>query len=260
MVLKKCLLLLCLMVSIFATENKIGMYEKQGKYLPLDTTFVNAYNQTVTLKEAINNKPTILTLNYFDCPSLCSPLLNAVADVLNKLQLDPYLEYNVITISIHDKDNATSAKTKKESILSTITRPFPPQTWSFLTTNQENITTITQAVGFNYEKRIKDGVVDYLHPAAIIVLSPEGKISRYLNGIQYLPFDLKLALLEANEGKIRPTITKTLLYCFAYDAKSKTYVFQAEKVVGSFMFGIVLLFFIYLVKTGRNPRKDGQDE
>lgn len=251
MVLKRFFLTLFLLFTLAYCKNKIGVYEHQGNYLPLDMTLKNEYNQNITLKQAIGNKPTILTINYFDCPTLCSPLQNNLASTLDKMQLKPYLEYRVITLSIHPLDTPKHALTKKTTLLNTFTSPFPPQTWSFLTTTQDKIDTLTDTVGFKYEKRIKEGVVDYLHPGLIVLISPQGKITRYFNGIQYLPFDLKLGLLEASKGEIRPTITKTLLYCFAYDAKSKTYVFQAEKVVGSFIFGIVIMFFIYLIKTGR---------
>ena len=259
MLLRVYLILVCLFFTALMAEEKIGMYEQQGSYLPLNLELTNEYNKKVLLKDVIDNKPTIITLNYFDCPTLCSPLLNAVSSVLNKLDLKPYIDYRAITVSIEANDTATKALVRKESLLNNITKPFPPQTWSFLTTNQKNIDEITKSIGFEYETRVKDGIVDYLHPAVIIIVSPKGKITRYLNGIQYLPFDLKLALLEASEEKPNPTISKTLLYCFAYDAKSKTYIFQAEKVVGSFMFGIILIFFIYLLKTGRK-KKESHDE
>lgn len=253
MMIRYCLYLLLIPLMLFANKQ-IGVYEHLNETIPLNLKFTNEYNQTKKLSQFINNKPTILTLNYFECPSLCSPQLNGVVSVLNRLDLKPYINYNVITISISPTDTPESAIKKKDSLLKIITKAFPPQTWSFLTSAQKQIDTITNAVGYKYEKRVKDGVVDYLHPGVIIVLTPEGKISRYLNGIEFLPFDLKLALLEANKENSGPTIAKTLLYCFAYDAKAKTYVFQAEKVVGSFIFGIVLIFFIYLIKTGRKGR------
>lgn len=251
---------------VFASEiktnqegNQIGLYEHLGDTLPLNLTFTDEYNNTKTLKEFLRNKPTILTLNYFTCPGLCSPLLNGVAQVLNKMDLKPYIDYNTITISFDPMDTPASALKKKNTNLKVIKKPFPPQTWSFLTTsNQKDIDEITDALGFKYEKRVKDGMVDYLHPGAIIVISPNGKITRYLNGIDFLPFDLKLALFEAKEERVGPTIAKTLLFCFAYDAKSKTYVFQAEKIIGIFMFLVVAAFFIYLIKTGR--RKEEKDD
>ena len=253
MMIRYCLYLLLIPLTLFANKQ-IGVYEHLNETIPLNLEFTNEYNQTKKLSSFINNKPTILTLNYFECPSLCSPQLQGVTSVLNRLDLKPYIDYNVITISIAPTDTVQSALKKKNTLLKSITKSFPPQTWSFLTSSQEQIDLITDSVGYKYEKRIKEGVVDYLHPGVIIVLTPQGKISRYLNGIQFLPFDLKLALLEANKENSGPTIAKTLLYCFAYDAKAKTYVFQAEKVVGSFMFGIVLIFFVYLVKTGRKGK------
>ncbi len=232
-------------------EIKIGVYENLNKTIPLDLKFVDEYGNKKTLKEFINKKPTILTLNYFSCTSLCSPLLAGVSEVLDKMQLKPYIDYNVLTISIEPLDTPELALSAKKSHLNSIQRPFPPQTWSFLTGSQKNIDAISDAVGFKYQKRQRDSVVDYLHPGVIIVISPNGKIARYLNGVRFLPFDLKLAVLEASEERSGPTIANTLLYCFAYDAKSKTYVFQAEKIFGSFMFGGLLIFFIYLIKTGR---------
>jgi len=236
-------------------EVKIGVYENLGGTIPMNLKFVDEYGNKKTLKEFINNKPTILTLNYYSCTALCSPLLSGVADVLDKMQLKPYIDYNVLTISIEPLDTPALALDKKKAHLNNIKIPFPPQTWSFLTGNQKNIDAISDSIGFKYQKRIKDGVVDYLHPGVIIVVSPNGKIARYLNGVRFLSFDLKLAVLEASQERSGPTIANTLLYCFAYDAKSKTYVFQAEKVVGSFMFGIVLIFFIYLVRTGRKTKE-----
>jgi len=100
-------------------------------------------------------------------------------------------------------------------------------------------------------------VVDYIHPGTLILLSPEGKVTRYLNGINQLPFDVKMAILEAGEGKVGPTIAKQLLLCFAYDPKGKTYIFQWEKIAGVVMTLIMLIFFVYLlISTKRKNKKD----
>lgn len=233
-------------------SKDIGIYEQQDKAINLNLKFTNEYNQVKTLKEIINNKPTILTINYFNCPTLCSPMLYEVADVIQKTGLTPNEDFNLITISIEKNDTFKHAKQTKDRIFKTLKKAYNPNSWSFLTTTkQEDIDNITNSVGFKYERRVKDGVVDYLHPAAIMVLTPSGKVSRYLNGISYLPFDLKLALIEASDEQTRPTIANTLLYCFAYDAESKTYLFKAEKFVGGFIFAVVLSFFIYMYRTGK---------
>lgn len=256
MYLKKFIIIFLLIITTLSANKQIGVYEHLGDKINLELTFTNEYNQKKTLKELFNNKATILTLNYYNCPSICSVQLYALAETLNKLDLKPYIDYNAITISIEKEDTFKDAREKKDSILKTIKKSFPPQAWTFLSSkNQTSIDEISDSLGYKYEKRIKDGVVDYLHPGVIMVISPTGKISRYLNGIDFLPFDLKLALLEANKENTGPTIAKALLYCFAYDAKSKTYVFQVEKIVGSFIFLIIFIFFIYLIKTGRNQKK-----
>jgi len=245
-------LLTIFLVTTTLFSKEIGIYEQQEVAIDLNLKFTNEYNQTKTLREYMNDKPTILTINYYNCPTLCSPLLYEVADVVQRVGLEPGKDFNVLTLSIEKNDTFKHAKTTKDKIFKTIKTPFKVNAWNFLSTqSQEDIDNITDSVGFKYERRVKDGVVDYLHPAAIIVLTPTGKVSRYLNGIKYLPFDLKLAILEASDEKTRPTIANTLLYCFAYDAESKTYIFKAEKIVGGIIFFIVLSFFIYLIRTGR---------
>jgi protein SCO1 len=251
------LLLISILNSFLLLCKQIGIYEQQKTPIDLNLTFTNEYNQKKTLKEFINNKPTILTINYYNCPTMCSPMLYEVANVVQKVGLTLGDDFNIITISLEKNDTFIHAKNTKDKISRTFDKPFKITSWSFLSTsNQDNIDKITSQVGFKYERRVKNGVVDYLHPAAIIVLTPKGKVSRYLNGITYLPFDLKLALLEASDEKTRPTIANTLLYCFAYDSKSKTYLFQAEKIVGGIIFGIVLIFFIYLIKSGRRKENE----
>lgn len=261
MLLRRFLIIFLLLIASLSAQNKIGMYETQGSIIPLELEFTDEYNDKTSLKKAIDNKPTIFTFNYFECPGLCDPLLNGVTQVLDKLDLKPYVDYGVITISFEPLDTPLKAITKKKSLLDSIKKPFPPQTWSFLTSsNQDNINKITNSVGFYYEKRVKDGVTDYIHPGLLVIVSPKGQIIRYLNGTKFLPFDLKLALLEASSETSRPTISKTLLYCFAYDAKNKTYVFQAEKVIGTVMLALVLIFFLYLLKSSKKFRKDSRDE
>ena len=258
-----------LLKSIFLTfiwiftlnANEIGIYEQQDVAINLDLEFTNEYNQKKTLKEIINNKPTILTINYFKCPNLCSTLLYEVADVIQNVGLIPAKDFNIITLSIEKNDTFKHAKQTKDRIFKTIKKPIQTNAWSFLVTpNQKIIDELTNSVGFKYERRVKNGVVDYLHPAAIIVLTPTGKVSRYLNGIKNLHFDLKIAIFEASDEKTRPTIDNTLIYCFAYDAESKTYLFKAEKIVGSFIFGSVILFFVMMLRAGKRDDKKKKEE
>lgn len=249
---KKLILLFLPIWLLASTETpKIGIFEQLGKTIPLDIPFTDSTGKTVTFQKISNNKPIILTINYYTCPTLCSPLLHGVSDVLSKLDMKPGESYQAITVSIDPDDTPKQAKEKKEEMLASIKKPFPTENWSFLTGTQESIDTLVKAVGFYYEERYKDGVKDYLHPGAIIVLSPSGKVARYLNGTLFLHTDLKMAIYEASEERFGPTIAKTLLYCFAYDPESKSYVFQFEKIFGILMTLSVGGFGAYLFSTRR---------
>ncbi|CAA6811785.1 MAG: Unknown protein [uncultured Campylobacterales bacterium] len=234
------------------TEEKVGIFENLGAYIPLDTEFISHTGKKVTIKELSNGKPLVMTFNYHRCASICSPQLAGVADVVNKLDLIPGTDYNLATFSVDPTDSYLFAA-KKQIAFSNIIQNHPSieTSWNFLVNpDEKTIKDLAKLVGFGYKKTEKDGVVDYLHPAILVIMSPEGKITRYLNGLDnYLPFDLKLALIESGDGKTGPTIARTIAYCFAYDAASKKYVLQMEKIFAILFSLILLVFFIYLVRS-----------
>lgn len=220
---------------------EIGIVEKLGETIPLNLTFLNESNDTVSLGEIIN-KPTILSFVYFDCPGLCSPLLSGISEVVEKLDMTLGEEYQVITISFNTQDTPEKAVIKKNNFVQKIGEENR-QHWVYLTGEQENILKATESVGFKY----KPQGLDFAHPSAIILLSPEGKITRYLYGISFLPFDVKMAVIEAQQGIERPTINKILQYCFAYDPNGRTYTLQVTRIVGGLMLFILLTGFLILV-------------
>lgn len=224
---------------------EVGIVEKLGDIIPLDLTFFNEDNDTVSLGELIN-KPTILSFVYFDCPGLCSPLMSGISEVVEKLDMKLGEEYQIITISFNTEDTPEKARIKKVNFVSKIGEESR-QHWIYLTGELENIQKITGAVGFKY----KPQGLDFAHPSAIIMLSPEGKITRYLYGINFLPFDVKMAVIEAQQGIARPTINKILEYCFAYDPNGRTYTLQVTRIVGGIMVFVVIIIFIVLVIAGR---------
>lgn len=250
--------LLCLLIALAflraGEQPKIGIYEQLGKHIDMDIPFVNSNGLKTTFRELSDGRPVVLSINYYTCPTLCSPILEGVSEVLERLDMDPYSEYQAITVSIDPKDNPVVAANKKREFLTAIRRPFPQERWAFLTGSQESIDKLTQQVGFYYETRVKDGVTDYLHPGAIITISPNGKVARYLFGTTFLQTDLKLALYEAKEERFGPTIAKTLLYCFAYDPESKSYVFQFGRIFAVLMTLTLIAFAYYLVKTSRKDK------
>ena len=250
-------LLLLLISASFG--DKLGVYEKLGEHVSLDIPFIDEKGKKTTLGEIMDGKPTIVTLNYYECPGICSPQLNDLAITLERLQLKENEDYKVITVSIHDGDTIALAKQKKKNHIVSINRPFDANAWHFVIGEGNSSKTLSDSVGFYYEKTVSpNGKIDYIHPATLVILSPEGKITRYLNGVDQLPFDVKMALVEASNGTVGPTIAKMLENCFAYEPKAKTYVFAWEKVIGLVMIVLVFGFFIYLVLTGR--KRDTQNK
>jgi protein SCO1/2 len=232
-------------------ETEVGVDEKLGNTLPLDLRFFAENGDTVALAELID-KPTILTLVYYRCPGICSPLLSGVVDVLEKVELEPGVDYKVLTISFDPTETAELAARKKENFLRGFHRPFPPDAWRWMAGDSAAIASITDAVGFRYKPRGKD----FDHPGVLTILSPEGRVVRYLNGITFLPFDVKMALMEAAEGRVGPTINRVLLYCFSYDREGGKYVFNILRVTGTVFTVLAAGFVIVLILTSRRIRKE----
>lgn len=226
-------------------QIEIGVYEKLGDIIPLDLTFYNESDSLVTLGSLID-KPTVLSFVYFDCPGMCSPLLSGISDVVGKMDMQLGKDYQVITISFNTNDTPEEARIKKVNFVQNISQENREH-WIYLTGEAENIKTITQSVGYKY----KPQGFDFAHPSLIIMLSPEGKITRYLYGIEFLPFDLKLAVIEAQKGLAMPTINRIIDFCFAYDPGEKTYALQVTKIVGVITIFIALVVFISLLVMGR---------
>ena len=252
---RKILFTFVLLFASLQANDKLGVYEKLGETISLDIPFFDENGKETTFRKLMDGKPAIATLNYYECPGICSPQLNDLALTLERLDLVEGDDYNVITVSIHKGDTPALASQKKRNHIASIQRSFNAKAWHFLLGKEDGSKQFADSVGFHYEKTVgPSGKVDYIHPAVLVVLSPEGKITRYLNGVDQLPFDVKMSLIEASDGKVGPTIAKTLLFCFAYDAENKKYVFAWEKIIATVMLLIVFSFFIYLVKTGRKDQ------
>jgi|LGOV01.1.fsa_nt_gb protein SCO1/2 len=259
-VVKKLFLILVttiLMSNVYASDEKIGTYEKLGDFVSLDLEFSDENGMTKTLGEFISNKPTVISVNYFNCPGVCGPQIDGMTRTVDRMELTEGKDYKALTISFVKTDTPEDANNFKRNHINVIRKDFDHNSWNFLTTNnQKTIDTLTESLGYEYKKIInKQGLVDYIHPAGLVVLSPEGKITRYLSGIKYLSFDLKMALLEAAEGTVRPTITRALSYCFSFDPENSKYVFATKKILATIIFALVFGFFIYMLITGRKRKK-----
>ena len=248
---KKIILALSVLIT-FLNAGPLGIEEKLGQTVPLDLTFLSENGERVTLKKLMDGKPTILTLNYFRCAGICSPQLNDLAKTLGKLQLAENTDYKVITVSFAENETPALATAKRKNQIGSIGREYVADAWRFVIGENNSSGKLADSVGFRYEKTVSmTGKVDYIHSASLIVLSPEGKITRYLYGITQAPIDVKMAIFEASNGTVRPTIAKPLLFCYSYDPEAKKYIFAWEKIAGVVMLAMVFGFFLYLVKLGR---------
>jgi len=209
----------------------ITVKEQLGKLADLDATFTDHDGRAVTLRDYFDGeRPVLLTLNYYRCPTLCSIQLNALTRALRKLEWAPGENYRVVTISIDHREKPKLARKKRASYLSDLGRGADAD-WSFLVGTKPMVRRIADSVGFGF--RYDPEQDQYAHPAVATFLSPRGKISRYVYGLEFDQRDLKFALMEASEGKVGSTVDKLILSCFHYDASTGRY--------GAWAFGIMRL-------------------
>lgn len=237
------------------STGEVGINEHLGSYIPLDLKFVNEKQDTVVLRNIID-KPTILSFVYFDCPGICTPLLEGLSDVIENVDMEIGKDFKVLSLSFNSKDDPVKATSKKRNLVCSGCTEKNAN-WTFLTGDSAAIEQMLTSVGFAV-KRVGN---DYLHPGAIIIVSPEGKITRYLYGIKFNPMDLKLALIEAQRGLPRPTINKLLDFCYSYDPEGKRYGLEITKLLGTFTVFIVgTVLLILLIKTRRKQTKTNSNE
>ncbi len=223
--------------SLFNQQMQVGFEEKQGKYADLTVKLVNEAGDTVLLKDVIN-KPTILNLVYYQCPGTCSPLMWGISKFIDGVDLIPGKDYEVITISFDPSEKIDLGIKKKASYISTMKNTNASKGWLFFVSDSLNLSKLTKSVGFDYYKVNNQ----YVHPTGLIALAADGKIVRYLRGIDFLPFDIKITMVEAAQGKIGPSINRLLAICYSYDDQGNKFVFNVTRVSA-----IVILFFVVLI-------------
>lgn len=245
-------LLMAFTFNGIATEEppELGIYENLDGYLPDNITLTDENYNVVNLKEKID-KPTVIALVYYECPGICSPLLEGVADVITRAKIDLGTEYQVFTVSFDPEEKPKLAKDKKTNYAKLVKGKDVENGWTWFTGDDTNINRLLDALGYKVKKQGEE----YIHPAAIMVVSPEGKITRYLHGTYFLPFDLKMAVIEASEGKSGPTINKVLKYCFSYDPEGQKYVMNVTKISGSIIILLALSLLIGLLVSKKSRKR-----
>ncbi|GJM43415.1 MAG: photosynthetic protein synthase I [Gemmatimonadota bacterium] len=211
----------------------VGIEEHLDAVLPLELTFRDETGQEVALGSFFRaGHPVVLNLVYFDCPMLCNVFLDGFTASLQDLDWTPGQEFEVVTVSIDPEDDAAGALKKRERYVEVLGRPEAAQGWHFLTGSQENITALANAVGFRY--RLDDMSGEYQHTTAIFLATPEGRLSRYLYGVQFDPRTLRLSLVEASDGRIGTATDQILLFCFSYDHTAGRYGPAAMNLMRAF--------------------------
>lgn len=228
-----------------AILDEIGVDEKLGDTIPLDLRFANSDGDSVRIGDLIEDgKPVLLNPLYYECPVLCGIVLDAVFNVVNVLKWDPGRDYTIISFSIDPEETPEIAASSKQQYLDDLNRPGAEDGWHFLTGKPDAIEVLTEAIGFSYKYDEQTG--EYLHLASIMMLSPEGVVTRYLYGTRFDEFDLRNALYESADGKIGSTVDKVILYCFTYDPDSNSYVPLAMNIMklGGLATAIILGIFL----------------
>lgn len=233
----------------------VGITEHLGESIPLDLRFTNEEGQQVTLGKYFGDgKPVILNLVYYECPMLCNLVLNGMTAGVRGMEWIPGEKFEMVAVSINPRETSQLAAAKKQNYLSELGKPGADAGWHFLVGDSSQSAALAQALGFGY--RYDEEQKEYAHAAAAFVLMPDGTISRYLYGIEFNPRDLKLALLEATDGKIGSTLDKLILYCFHYDPQAKGYVLFATNVmrIGGAICALALGIFVAIL--WRSERKN----
>lgn len=201
--------------------RNVGIDQHLDAQVPLNLPFRDETGQTVKLGEYFGSKPVVLALVYYDCPMLCTQILNGIAGSLKGINFSIGQEFDVVTVSFNPKEDSGLAAAKKKSYVARYGRQGAEQGWHFLTGDQGPIDALCKAVGFRYQYDPSTG--QYAHASGIMILTPQGKISKYFYGIEYAPRDLRLGLVEASSEKIGTPVDQVLLYCFHYDPATGKY-------------------------------------
>jgi protein SCO1/2 len=233
---------LCLQPSVRAHDEDqktpVSLEQQLGAQVPLDVVFTDDGGRTAPLRDYFKGVPVILALVYYDCPQICPLILEGLARSLRPLSFSAGEQYRVVAVSIDPRETAKVAADKKRSVLGSA-RPEAATGWHFLTGLEPAIATVAEAVGFRYRKNDKSDAGTYVHPAGIMILTPDGKISRYLYGFDFPPRDLRLSLIEASGGRIGSPVDQLLLLCYEYDPRTGKYTMTILNILR--MSGIVTI-------------------
>ena len=253
----------CLAYSNAETvENKIsakaGLEQKLNAQIPLDLTFRDETGRLVALKSYFGSKPVILVLAYYQCPNLCTLVLNALLNSVQDLKWNAGKDFEIVVVSFDDRETAALAAAKKRSYAMRYGRPGTERGWHFLTGDAPAIGQLARSIGFSFV--FDPATRQFAHPSAITVLTPEGKISRYFAGIEYPPKELRVALIDASNHQSGSLTDQLFLLCYHYNPLTGKYglvVMRIVRVAGFATVGALALFMTTMLKRERKRAHGG---
>jgi protein SCO1 len=228
----------------------VDVIEHLGERVPEHLAFKDQDGKNVTLADYLHGEvPVILTFNYSGCPMLCSLQLTGFVEGLKKLDFSANKQFRIVTVLLDPKETDESARRFRARYLAQYNRPGSEPGWTFLTGSDENIHALAKAVGFSYNYNEVRG--EYVHPAALTLLAPDGKVARYLYGLEYPEKTLRLGLVEASEGRVGSSLDRLVLYCFHYDSTEGRYAPIAARIMqlgGAVSLAVLAGFLTILIR------------
>lgn len=243
-----------------SVKKRVGIDQKLDNQIPLDLVFTDEDGRQLPLRRFFNGKPVVLVPVYYDCPMLCGMILDGLTNSISNLRFSAGHEYEIVTFSFDPKDTPEKALAKKNTYVKRYGRPGASGGWHFLTADEATIRKLTDSIGFRYEYDEK--TKQYAHGAAIVVATPEGKVSRYFYGIGYDAKDLRLGLVDASQNRIGSIADEIMLLCYSYDASAGKYTVMAMGAVriGGALTLVALGTFMAIMLLRDRKRRLGKNE
>lgn len=228
---------------------EVGIREKMGTTMPLDETLVGEDGKSLKLRDLLD-KPVLLLFVYYRCPSICLPLMHELARTLDHLEgIAVGTDFRVVTISFDPSETPAIASSIKAEMLGTMNHRPPPDGWRFLTGDEGTVRRLTEAAGFKYKYDAE--TQSFLHATSLIFLTTGGRIVRYIGGLEFLPAQIKMAVIDATEGRERSVMKTIERLCYSYDPEGRAYVLRLNRIILGVTGVIVGAFVLFLVLSGR---------
>jgi len=243
-----------------AALSGVTIEQRLNTQLPLDTEFHDEYGQPVRLARYFGKRPVILALVYYECPMLCTQILNGVVRTAKAMTLTPGQDYDVLVISFDAKETPAQALAKKTTYMKDYGHPETAGGWHFLTGDTFAIDRVTNAVGFRYQRDPE--IAAFAHASAVYVLTPEGRLSKYFYGISYSPTDMRFGLVEASHNKTGSAVDQLLLFCYHFDPHTAKYTGLVVSMVRAAAAATVLLLggFVFMMLRREKRQKHARPE